>query len=139
MQQSAQLQLLIGGRTEVKDRKGGWVKKKKNMGGCRIRRKKDIKVKRAEREKSSCKGKEGKKCEEMEGEEERAYSGPVFQLITTEGPGAAVRHIFFTIFLLQTLINSEPCHLVLHGWALRPLFLRLTCTAGRRTVGCHMG
>lgn len=78
----------------------------------------------------------------MERREEGEYSRLVFQLITTEGPGAAVRHIFFTVFfffLLQTLINSEPCHLVLHGWALRPLFLRLTCTAGRHTVGCHMG
>lgn len=65
----------------------------------------------------------------------------VFQLITTEGPAAAIRHIFFTLFLflLQTLINSEPCHLVLHGEALRPLSSRLTCTAGRHTVGCHMG
>lgn len=50
--------------------------------------------------------------------EERAHSSLVFQLITTEGPEAAIRHIFFTTFLLQTLINSEPCHLVLHGWAL---------------------
>lgn len=95
-----------------------------------------MKVEGAERESQA--GRKSKRSR-RERREERAYSSLVFQLITTEGPGAAVRHIFFTIFLLQTLINSEPCHLVLHGWALRPLFLRLTCTAGRHTVGCHMG
>lgn len=65
-------------------------------------------------------GKRGKRSK-WERREEGKCSRLVFQLITTEGPGAAVRNIFFTndfFYLLQTLINSEPCHLVLHGWAL---------------------
>ena len=62
-------------------------------------REKDIKVEIAEREKSSCKGTQGKKVR-RERRKEGAYSRLVFQLITTEGPGAAVRHIFFTIFFI---------------------------------------
>lgn len=88
-----------------------------------------VEVEAPEREKRSCR-------------EGGVYSSPAFQLITTESPGAAFRHIssaVFFLFLFQTLINSEPCHLVLHGWALRPLFLRLACTACRHTPGCHMG
>lgn len=43
----------------------------------------------------------GRKGKKYEGE----YSRLVFQLITTEGPGAAVRHIFFAIFFFITNIN----------------------------------
>lgn len=41
---------------------------------------------------------EKSKSSQRERREEGEYSRLVFQLITTEGPGAAVRHIFFTIF-----------------------------------------
>lgn len=52
---------------------------------------KDIKVERME-EKVKLQEDGGKKV----GDEGGEYSRLVFQLITTEGPGAAVRHIFFT-------------------------------------------
>lgn len=35
--------------------------------------------------------------------EKGEYSRLVFQLITTKGPGAAVRHIFFTIFFITNI------------------------------------
>lgn len=39
---------------------------------------------------------QGGKRSKKERRESEEYSRLVFQLITTEGPGAAVRHIFFT-------------------------------------------
>lgn len=62
-----------------------------------MKEKKDIKVERAERENQAARRRRGKsKRSKMERREEGEYSRLVFQLITTEGPGAAVRHIFFT-------------------------------------------
>lgn len=61
---------------------------------------KDMKVERAERESQA--GRKSKRSR-RERREERVYSSLMFQLITTEGPGAAVRHIFFTIFFITNI------------------------------------
>lgn len=102
-QQSTQSQLLIGGKRK---RREIW---QRNKAECRKGKKEDIKVERAERKKSSCKEKDEKRSKRRKKKEQREegeYSRLVFQLITTEDPGAAIRHIFFTNdFFFITNIN----------------------------------
>lgn len=62
-----------------------------------MRKTRDVKVEKTEREKSGCK--------EGERREERGYSSLVFQLITTESPAAAVRHISPTVFFFFFITN----------------------------------
>lgn len=103
---------LIGERIEAKEteRVGEVQEREEQKGRVKGRlRKAGKRHQGSEKKQSSLReGKRGKRSK-WERREEGKCSRLVFQLITTEGPGAAVRHIFFTndffLFFFITNIN----------------------------------
>lgn len=102
---------LIGERIEAKEteRVGEVQEREEQKGRVKGRLRKAGKRRQGSEKKQSSlrEGKRGKRSK-WERREEGKCSRLVFQLITTEGPGAAVRHIFFTndfLFFFITNIN----------------------------------